>query len=99
MRLRRFTPQVSEIVNVVSTDRGRPLADLTRRLTYTTLTQDGRSVFRRLRLSHLGMNPTPLPNLPSGINVATAVSEAFDEPLTKAQVIAIVQGFFKPTLA
>jgi len=30
---------------------------------------------------------------------AAAASEAFDEPLTKAQVIAIVQPFFKPTLS
>ncbi|MEO8562271.1 MAG: ferritin-like domain-containing protein [bacterium] len=41
---------------------------------------------------------TGLPNLPAGFD-ALAASEAFDEPLTKAQVIAIVQPFFKPTLA
>ncbi|MGH7651914.1 MAG: ferritin-like domain-containing protein [Gemmatimonadaceae bacterium] len=41
---------------------------------------------------------TSLPNLPSGFDSAAA-SEAFDEPLTKAQVIAIVQPFFKPTLS
>jgi len=35
--------------------------------------------------------------VPSG--GAAAASEAFDEPLTKAQVIAIVQPFFKPTLS
>jgi hypothetical protein len=40
---------------------------------------------------------TGLPNLPSGFNAAAA-SEAFDEPLTRAQVITIVQPFFKPTL-
>lgn len=43
----------------------------------------------------------------AGINVAglsgiqggnDAVTEAFDQPLTKAQVIAIVQPFFKPTI-
>lgn len=39
-----------------------------------------------------------LSNLPSGFNSAAA-SEAFDEPLTKAQVIAIVQPFFKPTIS
>lgn len=49
--------------------------------------------------TQLGVNLTTLSNLPSGINITTAASEAFDEPLTKAQVIAIVQGFFKPTLA
>lgn len=41
---------------------------------------------------------TGLSNLPSGFDSAAA-SEAFDEPLTKAQVIAIVQPFFKPTLS
>ena len=41
---------------------------------------------------------TGLSNLPSGFSAAAA-SEAFDEPLTKAQVIAIVQPFFKPTLS
>jgi hypothetical protein len=40
---------------------------------------------------------TTLPNLPSVFD-ATAATEAFDEPLTKAQVIAIVQPFVKPTL-
>jgi hypothetical protein len=40
---------------------------------------------------------TGLPDLPSGFD-ANAASEAFDEPLTKAQVVAIVQPFFKPTL-
>lgn len=40
-----------------------------------------------------------LTNLPtSNFTLATAASEAFDEPLTKAQVIAIVQGFFIPTI-
>jgi hypothetical protein len=41
---------------------------------------------------------TSLPNLPAGFD-AVAASEAFDEPLTRAQVIAIVQPFFKPTLS
>ena len=39
-----------------------------------------------------------LPGLPTGFDAAAA-SEAFDEPLTKAQVIAIVQPFFKPALS
>ena len=45
-----------------------------------------------------GVTITSLANLPSGFD-ANAATEAFDEPLTKAQVIAIVQPFFKPTLA
>lgn len=43
-------------------------------------------------------NVTTLPNLPTTFN-ALAAQEAFDEPLTKAQVVAIVQPFFKPTLS
>ncbi|HUQ19697.1 MAG TPA: ferritin-like domain-containing protein [Gemmatimonadaceae bacterium] len=44
------------------------------------------------------VNITSLANLPSGFNAAAA-QEAFDEPLTKLQVVAIVQPFFKPTLS
>ena len=36
--------------------------------------------------------------LPSGVNLAAAASEAFDEPLTRDQVKAIVQPFFIPTI-
>jgi hypothetical protein len=36
--------------------------------------------------------------LPSGVDVAAAASEAFDEPLTRDQVKAIVQPFFIPTI-
>jgi hypothetical protein len=47
-----------------------------------------------------GVNITTLANLPtSNFTAANAASEAFDEPLTKAQVVAIVQGFFIPTLS
>jgi hypothetical protein len=43
------------------------------------------------------VNLTTLPNLPSNLD-ANAANEAFDEVLTKAQVIQIVQPFFKPTI-
>ncbi|MBA3889430.1 MAG: ferritin-like domain-containing protein [Gemmatimonadaceae bacterium] len=36
--------------------------------------------------------------LPPGLDQAPAAQEAFDEPLTKAEVVAIVQPFFIPTL-
>jgi hypothetical protein len=50
-------------------------------------------------MTQLGVNITSLSNLPtSNFSVATAASEAFDEPLTRAQVVAIVQPFFKPSL-
>jgi hypothetical protein len=45
-----------------------------------------------------GVNILGLPNLPAGFDAAAA-GEAFDEPLTRAQVVAIVQPFFKPTLS
>jgi hypothetical protein len=48
--------------------------------------------------TQLTVNLSTLPNLPSSNFSANAAGEAFDEPLTKAQVIAIVQGFFKPTI-
>jgi hypothetical protein len=48
----------------------------------------------------LTINTLTLPNLPTSNFVgATAASEAFDEPLTRAQVVAIVQPFFKPTIS
>ncbi|MDQ2889317.1 MAG: ferritin-like domain-containing protein [Gemmatimonadota bacterium] len=46
-----------------------------------------------------GVNVTTLPNLPAGINLMAAATEAFDEPLTMSQVIAIVQPFFIPALS
>jgi hypothetical protein len=42
------------------------------------------------------INAASLPNLQGGTD---AVTEAFDEPLTKAEVIAIVQPFFIPSLS
>lgn len=44
-----------------------------------------------------GINVATLSGLPAGMDPAAA-SEAFDEPLTKAQVAAIVQPFFKPDI-
>ena len=49
--------------------------------------------------THSGVNVTGLPNLPTTNFSANAASEAFDEPLTMAQVIAIVQPFFIPALS
>jgi hypothetical protein len=44
-----------------------------------------------------GVALASLPNLPAGMD-ANAAGEAFDEPLTRDQVKAIVQGFFVPTI-
>ena len=46
-----------------------------------------------------GVDVTTLPNLPSGINIANAATESFDEPLSAAAVVAIVQPFFIPSLS
>lgn len=48
--------------------------------------------------THGGVNVATLPNIPGDIDLAAAASMAFDEPLTKAAVVAIVQPFFIPTI-
>jgi two-component system, chemotaxis family, CheB/CheR fusion protein len=48
LRILRFTPRLAELFNVRVTDRGRPISDLTHRLGYEQLTQDGQSVLVRL---------------------------------------------------
>lgn len=44
------------------------------------------------------VNVTTESGLPSGVDVAAAASESFDEALTRDQVKAIVQPFFIPTI-
>jgi two-component system CheB/CheR fusion protein len=48
LRIQRITPKVDEIFNVRTTDRGRPLSDLTHRLTYPELRDDAETVLRQL---------------------------------------------------
>jgi two-component system, chemotaxis family, CheB/CheR fusion protein len=48
LRIMRFTPQVGELFNVRSVDRGRPLSDLTHRLGYDGLASDAEAVLRKL---------------------------------------------------
>ena len=48
--------------------------------------------------THGGVNVARLPNIPSDIDLTSASTMAFDEPLTKAAVIAIVQPFFIPAI-
>ncbi|REJ82684.1 MAG: GAF domain-containing protein [Planctomycetota bacterium] len=48
LRILRFTPQISELFNVRTTDRGRPLADFTHRLGYPDLLADAQAVLERL---------------------------------------------------
>jgi hypothetical protein len=60
----------------------------------------GQVYVRENNTTQLTLDTSTLPNMPtSNFVAATAASEAFDEPLTRAEVISIVQGFFKPTLS
>ncbi|MEZ4711782.1 MAG: PAS domain-containing protein [Caldilineaceae bacterium] len=48
LRIMRFTPRVGELFNILPTDRGRALGDLTHKLGYDGLLDDARAVLRRL---------------------------------------------------
>lgn len=48
MRIKRYTPKVVELFNIIPTDLGRPLLDLTHRLQYPALADDARSAFETL---------------------------------------------------
>jgi two-component system CheB/CheR fusion protein len=49
MRIQRFTPKIADIFSMRTTDRGRPVADLTHRLGYEQLLADAESVLRNLQ--------------------------------------------------
>ncbi len=44
LRIKRFTPRVQELFNVLASDVGRPLSDLTRRIDYASLPNDAEHV-------------------------------------------------------
>ena len=48
--------------------------------------------------THATIDVATSTGLPSGVDVTAAATEAFDEPLTREQVKAIVQPFFIPTI-
>ena len=48
--------------------------------------------------THGGVNTATLGNIPGDVDLASAATMAFDEPLTKDAVRAIVQPFFIPTI-
>ena len=50
MRIKRFTPQASKLFNLIATDVGRPLLDITHRLDYDDMAEDADSAFRQLRV-------------------------------------------------
>jgi two-component system CheB/CheR fusion protein len=48
LRIRRFTPRVSELFNILVSDQGRPLSHLTHQLGYDDLLEDAATVLRTL---------------------------------------------------
>jgi two-component system CheB/CheR fusion protein len=48
LRILRFTPQIGKLFNIRTTDRGRPLSDLTHRLGYDGIQHDARQVLETL---------------------------------------------------
>jgi two-component system CheB/CheR fusion protein len=48
LRIKRFTPRLTELFNVTVADEGRPITDFTHQLEYQTLAEDARMVLRDL---------------------------------------------------
>lgn len=48
MRIKRFTPRLTELFNVTTNDEGRPITDFTHQLNYDALTDHARAVLRDL---------------------------------------------------
>lgn len=48
LRILRFTPQLGNLFNILVTDRGRPISDLTHKLGYSELRSDAEAVLNRL---------------------------------------------------
>ena len=51
LRVGRFTPPATAIINLIPSDVGRPLTDITTNLLYPELAADARQVMRKLTLS------------------------------------------------
>ncbi|MCW3095128.1 MAG: signal transduction histidine kinase with CheB and CheR [Chthonomonadaceae bacterium] len=49
LQIKRFTPRVQELFNMIPTDIGRPLSDITHKLNYPALTEDAERVLHDLR--------------------------------------------------
>ncbi len=48
LRIKRFTPHISELFNIVDNDLGRPITVFNHHLAYTTLTQDVQAILQHL---------------------------------------------------
>ena len=49
LRIKRFTPRAAAVFNIIASDAGRSLLDITHRLDYDRLADDAREVFGSLR--------------------------------------------------
>jgi two-component system CheB/CheR fusion protein len=49
LRVKRFTPQARTVFNLIDSDLGRPLLDITHRLNHGDLIEDAQAVFKNLR--------------------------------------------------
>ena len=50
LRIKRFTPQATQVMALIPSDVGRPISDLTSNLDYLSLTEDACEVLRTLRV-------------------------------------------------
>src|SRR6185369_3630331 len=50
MNIKRFTPQATKLFNLIPTDVGRSLLDITHRLDYERLADDASEAFQSLRV-------------------------------------------------
>jgi len=48
LQIKRFTPSVTELFNLIKTDIGRPVGDITAKITYDDLYKDAKDVLRTL---------------------------------------------------
>jgi two-component system CheB/CheR fusion protein len=48
LRIKRFTPHLTELFNITESDEGRPITDFTHQLEYEDLAKDARAVLRNL---------------------------------------------------
>ncbi|HSB34674.1 MAG TPA: chemotaxis protein CheB [Nitrospirota bacterium] len=48
LRIRRFTPSTADVINIIQTDVGRPIGDLSLKVAYPELTADAEEVLRTL---------------------------------------------------
>ncbi len=48
LKIQRFTSGINNVLNVLSSDRGRPISHLTHKLAYTELVQDAEQVLKQL---------------------------------------------------